>query len=101
MYHGVETLPEGGTVTIIGRRNGDVLHIEVCNPIAERTDEPARPGSHMALTNIRERLELAWPQRASVDTWIEGRQFCAQLTFPYAAADTRHGDPLPAGRHRP
>lgn len=101
VYHGVETLPEGGTVTITGRHNGDVLHIEVRNPIAESTHEPARPGNHMALTNIRERLELAWPQRASVDTWLEGREFCARLTFPYAAADSGHGDTLPAGRLRP
>lgn len=38
----------------------------------------------MALENIRQRLELAWPTRARVDIRQEGSEFSARLVFPYA-----------------
>jgi hypothetical protein len=36
----------------------------------------------MALENIRQRLELAWPGRARVETEQSGGEFCARLIFP-------------------
>jgi two-component system sensor histidine kinase AlgZ len=39
----------------------------------------------MALENIRQRLELAWPGRARVETEQTEDEFCARLIFPYAS----------------
>ena len=36
----------------------------------------------MALENIRQRLELAWPGRARIETEQLPGEFCARLIFP-------------------
>ena len=82
VYHGVEMLPQGGAVSIVGKRVGDMLHIEVRNPIPPATGYGEREGNRMALENIRQRLELAWPRRARVETEQTDGEFCARLIFP-------------------
>jgi two-component system sensor histidine kinase AlgZ len=87
VYHGVEMLPRGGTIFIVGRRRQDSVQIEVRNPILAQSGYGEREGNRMALENIRQRLELAWPGRARVETEQSEGEFCARLIFPYAAAD--------------
>ena len=93
VFHGIEMLPAGGTITIDGRLIDDRIEIEVRNPIPGPVPAQAgygeREGNRMALENIRQRLELAWPRRAHVETRQENGEFCARLVFPYAesAAD--------------
>lgn len=83
VYHGVEMLPEGGEVSIIGRRiDGGLIEIEVRNPIPSGSGYSEREGNRMALENIRQRLELAWPGRARIETQQTNGEFCARLTFP-------------------
>lgn len=91
VYHGVETLPRGGAVSIIGRRQDDQVHIEVRNPILAQPGYANREGNRMALENIRQRLELAWPGRARVETEQSEQEFCARLIFPYAREDLVNG----------
>jgi two-component system, LytTR family, sensor histidine kinase AlgZ len=90
VYHGIEMLPEGGTVHINGRLQGQQIRIEVRNPIA-RGMHAEREGNRMALENIRQRLDLAWPGRAHVEARVEGAEFCARLVFPYAEAPLHEG----------
>jgi two-component system, LytTR family, sensor histidine kinase AlgZ len=82
VYHGIEMLPQGGTIWIVGKRDGDVLHIEVRNPVPAQAGYSDREGNRMALENIRQRLELAWPGRARIDIRQTDGEFCARLTFP-------------------
>ena len=84
VYHGIEMLPAGGTVTITGRRRDHDAEIEVRNPIPAQSGYGEREGNRMALENIRQRLELAWPGRARVETHQEAGEFSARLVFPYA-----------------
>ena len=91
VYHGVETLPRGGEVSIVGRRHSDQVHIEVRNPILTQPGYANREGNRMALENIRQRLELAWPGRARIETEQRDGEFCARLIFPYAGDDLVHG----------
>jgi two-component system sensor histidine kinase AlgZ len=95
IYHGIETLPGGGTVSIIGRRHGDDrLEIEIANPLPP-TGTPARlAGNRMALVNIRERFRLLWGERAVVEHGPEGGEYRVRLRFP--ATDSRR--PGSAGR---
>lgn len=94
VYHGIEMLPEGGRVSIVGRRNGDTLEIEVRNPIPPQAGYGEREGNRMALENIRQRLELAWPGRARVETEQLDGEFCARLIFPYADSPLLEGSSL-------
>lgn len=87
VYHGIEMLPRGGTVSIVGRLHHNSIEIEVRNPILAQAGYGERDGNRMALENIRQRLELAWPGRARVETEQTDGEFCARLIFPYASAD--------------
>ena len=76
-----EMLPEGGTVRINGRLQGQQIRIEVRNPIVpggQGGAQAEREGNRMALENIRQRLELAWPGRTHVEAGLEGAEFCAR-----------------------
>lgn len=91
VFHGIEMLPAGGAVHIRGRVHGDEIEIEVRNPIPSApAGYSEREGNRMALENIRERLELAWPGRTRVQAQQENGEFCARLIFPYA--DGKEGD---------
>jgi two-component system sensor histidine kinase AlgZ len=79
--HGIELLPEGGTVTVVGRSVDGMISLEVRNPVSARA-QPPRPGSRIALDNIRQRLELVFPRRSSVTVLNEGDAYRVILRFP-------------------
>jgi two-component system sensor histidine kinase AlgZ len=81
-------LPRGGAVSIVGKRVDDMLQIEVRNPIPAQAGYGEREGNRMALENIRQRLELAWPGRARIETEQSDGEFCARLIFPADAVDS-------------
>jgi two-component system sensor histidine kinase AlgZ len=76
-------------VTIVGKRVGDMLQIEVRNPIPVQSGYGEREGNRMALENIRQRLELAWPGRARIETEQFDGEFCARLIFPADEVNSR------------
>jgi len=82
VYHGIEMLPDGGTISIVGRFQDGRIEIEVRNPIPLQHNYVEREGNRMALENIGQRLELAWPGRASIETRQDGNEFSARLVFP-------------------
>jgi two-component system sensor histidine kinase AlgZ len=79
--HGIEPLPDGGTVVVDGSTDGEEIVIEVTNPvaIAART---LRAGNRMALDNIRQRLELAFPGRASIEVDEGEAEYRVRIRFP-------------------
>jgi two-component system, LytTR family, sensor histidine kinase AlgZ len=86
VYHGIERLPKGGTVTVRGQLAGDKIVIAVGNPIASGTGYREHEGNRIALDNIRQRLELAWPGRTRVDIHQQDERFEVTLTFPFTNA---------------
>lgn len=81
IYHGIELLPEGGEVTVNGVRSDDDLEIEIRNPVP--TDQSAsKSGNQMALTNIRQRFELAYGTKATVSVENTDDAFSVKLRFP-------------------
>jgi two-component system sensor histidine kinase AlgZ len=90
VYHGIEMLPEGGTVHIRGELVQDRIEIEVRNPVVAQQGYREREGNRMALENIRQRLELAWPGRARIQTDLTDGEFRAKLIFPFTERST-HG----------
>jgi two-component system sensor histidine kinase AlgZ len=85
IYHGIEPLPDGGTVVIAGERKGDRIALTVTNPVATSPSAYVHSGNRIALDNIRERLELAYPGRARVDVTRTDGQYSVTLTFPLVA----------------
>jgi two-component system sensor histidine kinase AlgZ len=81
IYHGIEQLPDGGRINVSGRRDGDYLEISISNPLAA-TSSRRKEGNRMALANIRQRYELAYGNRASVDVQQDSDTYTVRLRFP-------------------
>lgn len=82
IYHGIELLPDGGEVNVSGRRVDGDLRIVVRNPVA--SDQTRKEGGNkMAMANIRQRFELAYGSRASVDAEEKENFYNVRLQFPF------------------
>jgi two-component system sensor histidine kinase AlgZ len=85
IYHGIEPLEHGGTVTISGRVVDDEVEIVVSNPIAQNgaAGEP-RSGNRLALDNIRQRIDLAYGGRGSLTVEQQPDRYRVTVRFPYS-----------------
>ncbi len=89
VYHGVQPLPEGGTVLIESYRRKDFLYVLVSNPCptAERglsaaTENSQHQGNRMALDNIRSRLEALFGEQAVLKSSVQQQTYTVTLRFP-------------------
>ena len=83
VYHGIESLSQGGVINIVLRRNGAELKFTVENPCATRGEHVLHAGNKMALQNIRERLELLFDAEARYQV-ENGKDFYrVEITLPY------------------
>ncbi len=81
IYHGIELLPDGGEVKVVGKRGDDYLQISISNPVAIG-EKRNTGGNKMAMSNIRQRFELAYGNKASVNINDDSDQFTVTLRFP-------------------
>ena len=81
IYHGIELLPDGGDIVVNGQRDGRQIRICVINPVAPGK-EREQNGNKMALANIRQRFELAYGNRASIDIDQDDDHYSVTLRFP-------------------
>ena len=82
VYHGIESMPQGGTIKIGLRRHGKQLLIEVENPCTKREAAP-HSGSRMALQNIRERLALLFDVEANYRVEHGDDRYRVEIAMPY------------------
>jgi two-component system sensor histidine kinase AlgZ len=104
VYHGIEALPQGGTIKIVLRRSGDELSLTVenpCvergphgegdsrrdfdieNPIARNAGKMQRSNNKMALLNIRERLDLLFDAEARYQVESGSNFYRVEIILPY------------------
>jgi two-component system sensor histidine kinase AlgZ len=85
IYHGIEPLERGGTVTISGKVVDDEVELIVSNPVAE-VSAPGEPraGNRIALDNIRQRLDLAYGGRGSLTVEQTPGHYRVIVRFPYS-----------------
>jgi two-component system sensor histidine kinase AlgZ len=81
IYHGVELLPDGGEVTVVGKCDEHYLSISISNPVAIGKRR-AKDGNKMAMDNIRQRFELAYGNRATVEVEDTETTYTVRLRFP-------------------
>jgi len=82
IYHGVEPRPAGGTVTVSGTHDGELIELTVRNPLPD-AGNAAHSGNRVALENIRERMNLIYPGRSSVEANRVGDEYIVRLRFPH------------------
>ena len=85
--HGIEPNPQGGVIGIDIFARGQQLHMVVRNP----KGEAVRPGNRMALSNIRERLQLHFDAEARLSTHEAGGEFHVQVVMPLKTAAAPEG----------
>jgi len=101
VYHGIEPLPQGGSIHIVLRRSGDELHLKVENPCPVRADapkaghslsayvleklSPPHQGNRVALRNIRERLDLLFDVEARYQVESGKDFYRVEIIFPYVS----------------
>ncbi|MEJ2127801.1 MAG: sensor histidine kinase [Woeseiaceae bacterium] len=85
IYHGIELLPDGGEVTVVGKKDNKYLEISISNPVAVG-ETRAKGGNQMALANIRQRFELAYGSSATVDVETSDASYAVRLRFPQESA---------------
>jgi len=88
VYHGIESLIEGGCIQVMLRRNGGTLQIRVGNPCPTAGGEP-HLGNKIALKNIRERLSLLFDAEASYQVIRGADYYRVEITLPYVK-EKRH-----------
>jgi two-component system sensor histidine kinase AlgZ len=87
VYHGIEPLPQGGRISTRLRRTGDEIILVVENPCQLRNIEQ-HSGNHMALQNIRERLDLLFDVEARYQVEVSKDFYRAEIVLPYIKGAT-------------
>jgi len=88
VYHGIEPLPEGGTINVKLYLDDKELHLEVNNP-AHIDTEPRSGGHKMALSNIRERLDLLFDVEAQYRVESEADHYLVHILIPYVTINAQ------------
>lgn len=92
VYHGIQPLPGGGTVTITGGRRDKELWIEVENPMPAAGQSAAHKGNSMAQDNIAQRLRYYYGGRGRFEAESAGGRYRVRLTFPYRRGSHENPD---------
>lgn len=77
--HGVEPADEGGVIRVRTRMRMGRAEITIVNTVPAA---PSRPGSGMALRNVRERLQLMHDVASQFDARLDGAVFRVQIVVP-------------------
>ncbi len=81
VHHGIEPNQGPGEIHVSIAKSGDRVRVEIANPLPDAA--PARPGNHMALSNVRERLDLTFDVEGQLETSSADGQFRVIVQFPY------------------
>lgn len=85
VYHGIQPLPEGGTISIYGLFDGKYIQLDVENPLAA-TVSPHQ-GNRMAQQNIQQRLLFFYGTQAKLNVQRGADKYRVVLYFPYKNQD--------------
>ncbi|MGB4812887.1 MAG: histidine kinase [Methylophilaceae bacterium] len=81
VYHGIEPLANGGTITIQIYTSRKEVHVVLSNPYAEANMR--HNGNKIALKNIKERLALHFDLEASLKSSQKHDEYQVHIILPY------------------
>ena len=81
VYHGIEPMPEGGTITINISASRKEVNLVLSNPYTAQGSH--HNGNKMALNNIRERLALHFDAEASLTSKTSADSYEVRIVIPY------------------
>lgn len=80
VYHGIEPIAVGGTISIQIYTRLNEIHLILKNPFNAQTQHH---GNKMALNNIKERLALHFDMEASLTSQQENGEYQVHITLPH------------------
>ena len=83
IYHGIQPLPEGGTVAVKLRYDGEIVHVEITNPVPPAASRGLSKGNQMAINNIKSRLSVLYGSNAALDVEERGELYVTKLRYPF------------------
>ncbi len=89
--HGIAPLPEGGTIILLGKLNGESIALSVQNPV-DPDYVPSKKGG-LGVENVRRRLTVIHGSRARLRTELSTGTFVAEISAPVE----RVNGSIPAG----
>lgn len=81
IYHGIQPIPEGGTVNVHIYIEDQQLHIRLKNPLPQN-EYSHEAGNRMALENIRHRLQALYGDEAGLITEQDATTFQTTVSYP-------------------
>jgi two-component system sensor histidine kinase AlgZ len=83
IYHGIEPVPGGGTITILGSLAQEGIRIVIKNPLSQTNSKsPARSGNRIAQDNVRQRLGSFFSQDDLLEVSQDEHSYRVSVTIP-------------------
>lgn len=89
IYHGIERLPEGGTIEINGKLIEKTLQLSFINPLPPTNIKDTHKGNKHAQENISQRLNAIYGKQSKLTFTNTDKQYIVELILPY----NRYEDP--------
>jgi len=86
IYHGIQQLPDGGSVSLRGYREHDRVILEITNPCPS-APVPVAARHGMALANTRARIEHHFGARGALQVRQRPGEFVCVITLPHENPD--------------
>ncbi len=84
IYHGVQPLTEGGTVSTQVQCDATTCTVTVSNPLGDQSQATSK-GNGIALANIRHRLDAYYHQQGQLDVNQDATTYTVKVRFPLAS----------------
>lgn len=82
IYHGIQPRKDGGTLGISLYDAGDHLVVSVSNPIPPTGTNSHQKGNHIAQENLKNRLKIAYGDKANLKITKAAEQYRVSFTLP-------------------
>ena len=83
IYHGIEQLAEGGTITIAGQLQNEQILLTISNPLPNNDALDLHQGNHLAQENIKQRMLNMYGDESSLQIDQTQDSYTVNLIFPY------------------
>jgi two-component system sensor histidine kinase AlgZ len=92
IYHGIESLTEGGVIDVIGSIDKKHIEIRLINPLPVTGTSSPNHGNQLAQENIRERLQAFYQRKADIQLNEADHSYEVVLNFPYVTQSDEDTD---------
>ena len=88
IVHGVECMPQGGTIEVTGEMQNRTLRVMIKNPIPADVKNTLHEGHHLAQENIRLRLNTLYDRSDLLQVETDAEEYRVIITLPPSDEDT-------------